>query len=82
MEFVDSQVPKCEGPGASGDTDIDQAKLIKMAMSRRNKPLKSWTIVNRNATKTYFEKLRCLFCVDSHILHIHNKGFVDFATSR
>jgi hypothetical protein len=64
------------------DTDIDQAELIKRAVSRRSKPIQSLTIVNWKASRAYFERLACLFRVDSRALHIHNAGFVDFAASQ
>lgn len=61
------------------DTDIDQAELIERAVKRRVKPVQSLTVVNRNAPPTYFERLACLFKVDSGSLRIHNSGFEDFA---
>jgi hypothetical protein len=63
------------------DTDIDQNELINRAMSRRNKPIQSLTVVNLKRPAAYFEMLARLFRVDSRALRIHNAGFVDFAAS-
>lgn len=64
------------------DTDVDQDDLIKRAMSKRSKPIRSLTVVNREASPAYFERLACLFRVDSLALRIHNGGFADFAASQ
>ena len=61
------------------ETDVDQVELIEQAVRARSRPIRSLTIVNRNAPQTYFDRLARLFQVDSRLLRPHNSGFLDFA---
>ena len=45
------------------ETDDDQVELIEQAVRARSRPLRSLTIVNRNAPQTYFDRLARLFQV-------------------
>ena len=60
-------------------TDTDQAALIERAVGERRKPLRSLTVVNRNAPAAYFDQIARLFQIDSRRLHEYNAGFADFA---